>query len=112
MSKDYSSSYSDDSFWDKFTNISSSIGCSVLRTALYLYYILRLGDAPPWAKAAIIGALGYFVCPIDAIPDFLPGIGYTDDMAIMVALFNRLEYLVDGNIKRKVNSLLPERCRK
>lgn len=112
MNKDYSSSFSDDSFWDKFTSIPASVGCSVLRIALYLYYILKIADAPPWAKVAIIAALGYFVCPIDAVPDFLPGIGYTDDMTVMLALFNRLEYLVDGNIREKVNSILPERCRK
>lgn len=112
MNKDYRSSFSDDCFWDKINRIPESVCCAVFRIALYLYFILRLADVPPWTKAAIIAALGYFICPIDAIPDFLPGIGYVDDIAIMVALLNRLEHFVDENIREKVNALLPERCRK
>ena len=34
-------------------------------------------------KAAIIGALAYFVLPFDAIPDMLPVVGFTDDAAVL-----------------------------
>ena len=36
-------------------------------------------------KAALIGALAYFVLPADVIPDILPVIGYTDDAAMLAA---------------------------
>ena len=32
------------------------------------------------AKALITGALGYFISPLDAIPDLISGVGYTDDI--------------------------------
>ena len=35
-------------------------------------------------RAKIIGALGYFILPIDLIPDFIPVAGYTDDLAALV----------------------------
>ena len=34
-------------------------------------------------KAALIGAIAYFVLPIDAIPDMLPVLGFTDDAAVL-----------------------------
>jgi uncharacterized membrane protein YkvA (DUF1232 family) len=40
---------------------------------------------PKRAIVAILGAIIYFVMPVDAIPDFLPGIGYIDD-ALVIAL--------------------------
>jgi uncharacterized membrane protein YkvA (DUF1232 family) len=38
-------------------------------------------------RATLFGALAYFVLPFDAIPDFLFGLGFTDDAAILVAAF-------------------------
>jgi uncharacterized membrane protein YkvA (DUF1232 family) len=32
-----------------------------------------------------MGALAYFVLPADAVPDFLPALGFTDDAAIFAA---------------------------
>jgi uncharacterized membrane protein YkvA (DUF1232 family) len=38
----------------------------------------------PWQSAAsVIAALLYFIAPTDAIPDFILGIGYLDDMAVI-----------------------------
>ncbi len=36
------------------------------------------------AKASAIGALVYLVSPIDAIPDVIPGLGLTDDVAVIL----------------------------
>jgi uncharacterized membrane protein YkvA (DUF1232 family) len=40
---------------------------------------------PSRVKLLIVGALAYFVMPFDAIPDFLPMIGFTDDAAVIAA---------------------------
>ena len=34
-------------------------------------------------RAALLGALAYFVLPIDAMPDLLPIVGFTDDAAVL-----------------------------
>ncbi len=40
--------------------------------------------AVPWFSiAAIAGSLLYVVSPIDLIPDFIPGLGYLDDMTVL-----------------------------
>ena len=43
----------------------------------------------PWKTLIrVIAVLIYFVSPIDVLPDFLPIIGLTDDIALMLWLFN------------------------
>lgn len=36
---------------------------------------------PKHMKALIIGAIGYIILPLDLIPDIVPAIGYSDDLA-------------------------------
>ena len=36
-----------------------------------------------WAKATIVGALGYFITPLDAIVDLTPVVGYADDLGVL-----------------------------
>ena len=52
---------------------------------MILYYTLQdpEGKVPAWAKAVVIGALGYLISPLDAIPDFIPGVGFVDDLAVL-----------------------------
>ncbi|MCY7363439.1 MAG: DUF1232 domain-containing protein [Ignavibacteria bacterium] len=39
-----------------------------------------------WAmKSLIVGALAYFVCPLDAVPDFIPVAGFLDDAGVIAA---------------------------
>ncbi len=59
---------------------AGAAGKEVIRKALQLYYAMKRPDCPAWAKAVIIGALAYFIVPTDALPDFIPAIGYTDDL--------------------------------
>ena len=40
-------------------------------------------DVPKRVKIIVIGALAYFIAPIDVIPDFIAGIGYTDDLGAL-----------------------------
>ncbi len=109
--KDYSDSYSDDRFWDKIIRMPKNAECAVLKAAFTLYVLLRDSSTPIWVKAAIIGALGYFIFPLDAIPDILPGIGYVDDLAMMTLLLGQLYALINQDIKNQVESMLPEKCR-
>ena len=50
---------------------------------LAAYYCAFDHATPLHVKGALIGALAYFVLPVDAIPDILPAIGFTDDAAVL-----------------------------
>ena len=53
-------------------------------SALYLAY--KRNDVPIFAKIFIIMAIGYALSPIDLIPDFIPVLGYLDDLLIVPIL--------------------------
>ncbi len=85
--EDYSEHFSEDSFWTKLKQYAAKAGRRVIERALILYFCFRDGDTPAWAKSIILGALGYFVLPLDAITDMTPGVGYGDDYgALLMAM--------------------------
>lgn len=52
------------------------------------YYCAFDRATPVKAKGILIGALAYFILPIDTIPDVLLGLGFTDDLAVLITAFN------------------------
>ncbi len=53
--------------------------------AVAAYYCAVDRATPLGVKAILMGALAYFVMPLDVIPDFIAGLGYTDDAAVLIA---------------------------
>ena len=79
----YARHFSEASFWRKMQRFARVAGREVIEKALFLYYALQSPEMPSWARTVVLGALGYFVLPADAIPDLLPGIGFTDDLGAL-----------------------------
>ncbi len=49
-------------------------------------YFCALDPATPTrVRGVLLASLAYFVLPLDFIPDFLLGLGFTDDMAVLMA---------------------------
>lgn len=53
---------------------------------LVLYYVCRHPKTGILPKIITIIALGYALSPVDLIPDFIPVLGYLDDLVILPAL--------------------------
>ena len=84
---DYSGAYSESRFRTKLARYALTAGQTIVEKALVLFYVLGDPATPARAKAIVIGALGYFIMPLDAIPDLIPGAGFSDDLgALAVAL--------------------------
>lgn len=47
------------------------------------YYCAIDPQTPAKVKLVLFTALGYFVLPVDAIPDVLTGLGFTDDATVL-----------------------------
>jgi len=107
----FGSHYSADGLWRKLSGIPASVGRGVAMQALLLYALLTDVEVPLWAKALIVGVLGYLILPVDAIPDAIPVIGYTDDAAAMALVLQQLREYVTPAVRVRAESLLPERFR-
>lgn len=59
------------------------------------YFTKEYTDLPLGTVIAIISTLLYLVSPVDLIPDFIPGLGYLDDAAVVMACLK----LVESDVK-------------
>lgn len=98
--------YSEAGFWQKLAGYAKSAGREVVEKALLLYYAAQEKDTPAWAKATIIGALGYFISIFDAIPDLTPLVGYTDDLGVLVMALATISAYINDNVRQKTQARL------
>lgn len=86
--------------------IAKMVGSKTLLTTLTLFYCLQDADTPRWARGVIIGALGYLILPLDLIPDIIPGVGYADDWAALVAALATVAAYIKTEHKAHANAQL------
>ena len=101
---EYQSEYSDSKFWNKIKELAKKAGSEVVYLALLLYYVLKSPDVPVEQKLIIIGALGYLICPLDLIPDFIPVAGYSDDAAALIAAVKMVHDSITPEIEEQARS--------
>ena len=71
------------SFWRILS--AAAAGIPFAEDLLAAYYCAFDRATSLQVKATLIGAIAYFVLPIDAIPDVMPVLGFTDDAAVLAA---------------------------
>lgn len=104
----YQDRYNEKDFAYKLGKAARKAGIKVIYLALVLYYVLKSPSVSKGDKGKIWGALGYFILPIDLIPDFLPVAGYTDDLAALAWAFYSVAKNVTPEIKEQAKSKLHE----
>ena len=92
--------YSDASFWDKLKRYSKVAGMKVVYPALLLQYMMKSNDVPLKAKLILSAALGYFILPIDFIPDFAPLIGFADDLGVLLLVLRQMAVYITPEIRK------------
>lgn len=100
--------FSENNFWTKIKKFAKVAGESVLEPALKLYYSAQDPETPAWAKTTVYGALGYFISPIDAIPDITPIVGYSDDLGVLVAAIAAVAAYIKEEHKEKAKKTLEQ----
>ena len=70
--------------WPKIRRVAARVPFA--SEALAVWFCARDEATPVAAKGMMFAALAYFVSPLDAVPDFLAGVGYTDDAAVFMAM--------------------------
>jgi len=104
----YLREFSKEGFWEKVATYARIAGAEVIEKALYLWYVLLKPDVPTWAKTTIVAALGYFISPIDAIPDMVPMIGFMDDLSVLALAVSTVSAYVDDEVRRKTREKMQQ----
>lgn len=106
--QDHEKNYSDEGFWNKVQKYSKKAGSVIVYAVLLLYYTLQKPDIPLKVKATIAGALGYFILPIDLIPDVALGVGFVDDLGVITAALIQVAMYIDEDIKKLAKDKLKD----
>ncbi|RDX35214.1 DUF1232 domain-containing protein [Kangiella sp. HD9-110m-PIT-SAG06] len=101
--------YTEQSLWRKIKKYAKSIGEEALEKILTLYYCFKDPATPRREKTIILGALGYFIMPFDAMPDLLPG-GWADDLGVLALAIAKVTSAINDThiekAKENLNKLL------
>ena len=97
----YANKFSNSEFVEKIARITKRAGAKLVYVALILYYTLQSDKVSTTDKAIIIGALGYMISPLDVLPDAIPIVGLTDDLAVLLYVLKKVWGNVEPDIKDK-----------
>lgn len=104
----YSGNYSEEGLWNKLARFAKKAGIKVVNVTLLLYYVLTCDEVEQKDKLLIMGALGYLILPLDLIPDSIPGLGFTDDLAALLYAYNSVKAHVTPEMEEKAKKQLQE----
>lgn len=102
----YAGKFSAGDFTEKISRIAKRAGAKLVYAALILFYTLQSDKVSAKDKAIIIGALGYMISPLDVVPDAVPIVGLTDDMAVLLYVLKKIWVDVEHEIKEKAKEKL------
>lgn len=77
------------------------IGQPLAEHVFFLTYAVQDPAVPTWAKVKASAALAYFVSPIDAVPDALPGVGWADDFGVLGVAVGSLYTFASADTRRR-----------
>ena len=103
----YEKEYSEAGLWDKVGLVAKKAGIKVVYYVLLLYYALQSPKVSFADKAKIVGALGYFILPVDLVSDLIPLIGYGDDATVLLFVIHQLS-CIDDTVKKQAQDKLVE----
>ena len=96
--------YVRESFWDKLKSVVRHIPFA--ETAVAAFYCATDPRTPTRVRLTLMGALGYFILPIDVIPDFIPMLGFTDDAAVLALAIKIVGDQITGEHRQKARATL------
>ena len=102
----YANRFSANDFVEKISRIAKRAGAKLVYSAFVLYYTLQSDKVSKKAKAIIIGALGYMISPLDVMPDAIPIVGLTDDLAVLAYVLKKVWGDVEPEVKEKAKEKL------
>lgn len=90
-------------FSEKILKYAKKMGVKLSYYSLLLFYSYQSPHISKQDKLTIAGALGYLIFPIDLMPDFIPAVGFADDLSVIVYAVYRVIANIDEDIKLLAN---------
>lgn len=106
LSQSWSRFYSQSGLFTKILKVAQKAGLKVIYLVLLLFYTLQQSSTPKYAKSIILGALGYFILPTDFVADFIPMVGFSDDLTALLAAIAAVSLYVTKETKAKAKERL------
>jgi len=102
----YGEKFTKKGFLEKIAKIAKRAGAKLVYAALILFYTLQSKEVPLKDKGMIVAALGFLISPIDAIPDAIPIVGLSDDLAVLLYVLDKVWVNVPEDVKEKARGKL------
>lgn len=93
-------------FWPKVRKTVGKV--PFVEDAVAAYYCAMDSKTPTWVRATLMGSLAYFVVPTDMIPDFVAGLGFTDDATVILAALRTISGHMNEEHREKAQQALSD----
>lgn len=80
---EHARAYSEQAFKSKLGAIAGLD--KLIDAAKQVHALLRDPQTPIWVKGLCVAVLGYLIVPTDVVADFIPVLGYGDDLTALTA---------------------------
>ena len=104
----YANKFSQNDFVEKISRVAKRAGAKLVYASLILFYTLQSDKISMKDKAVIIGALGYLISPLDVMPDAIPIVGLSDDLAVLIYVLKMVWTDIDPEVKERAKAKLNE----
>ncbi len=104
----YANKFSQNDFVEKISRVAKRAGAKLVYASLILFYTLQSDKISMKDKAVIIGALGYLISPLDVMPDAIPIVGLSDDLAVLIYVLKMVWTDIDPKVKERAKAKLNE----
>lgn len=98
--------FSNDKFLTKVKSTGLKLGMSALHSTSILFFALKSPNMSKANKLIILGALGYFILPLDVVADLLPFVGLTDDVFVITAALTKVYSSITDDTKIEAHQFL------
>ena len=93
-------------FWQKVRRTLGRV--PFLDEAIAAYYCAMDPNTPRHVQVLLLGALAYFIVPTDMIPDFIAGLGFTDDATVLAVVIGTVRRHITGDHRARARAVLEE----
>ncbi len=97
--------FEENKFLNKLKKVFKIAGRGLTEKLFLLYNLFIDSKVPKNVKLVIASGLSYFILPFDSIPDFLVGIGFTDDLAVILGIVYMLTTHITDEHKQNAKQM-------